>query len=95
MTGHLVGHVVRRTVQHLTSKQQYVQQLQHDAELYENADPDMRATPQDFIPVIVTAVVALLMICSVSNSREDGTNIIQTANATTRSTTLLGRSSPH
>lgn len=65
MTGHLVGHIVRRGVQHLTAKQQHIQQLEQDAELYENAGPEMEVKPLEMLPVILTGLAALFVIWSV------------------------------
>ena len=69
MTGHIVGHIVRRGVQHLTAKQQYVEQLEHDAELYDNAGPKAEIKPLEMLPVIITGLVALLVIWSVRTSQ--------------------------
>ncbi len=68
MTGHLVGHVVRRGLQHVQeqySKKAYVEKLEQDAQLYENSGPEMELNPKELIPVFITAIVALLIIWSV------------------------------
>ena len=68
MTGHIVGHLVRRGVQaahqHFT-KEEYVQHLEHDAKLYDNAGPEMEVKPRELLPVLITGIVALLVIWSV------------------------------
>ena len=69
MTGHLVGHLVRRGVQHAQqhfSKQQYVEKLEKDAQLYEDAGPDGEIKPREFLPVLITGIIALFVIWSVS-----------------------------
>lgn len=74
MTGHLVGHVVRRGVQHVHehyTKKQYIEKLEHDASLYENqTDPEMDLKPQELLPVAITAIIALLIIWSVCRKRQ-------------------------
>ena len=70
MTGHLVGHLVRRGVQHFNeqfTREEYVSRLEQDAQLYENAGPEMEVKPQEFLPVIITGIIALLIIWSVRN----------------------------
>ena len=69
MTGHLVGHLVRRGVQHLTSKQQLISKLEHDAQAYEDAGPETEIKPQEMLPVLITGLVGLLIILSVCISR--------------------------
>lgn len=68
MTGHLVHHLVRRGVQqvhHHLTKEQYINKLEHDAELYENAGPDMEIKPQEMLPLVITAIVAGLIVWSI------------------------------
>ncbi|KAI8630455.1 hypothetical protein F5Y19DRAFT_474237 [Xylariaceae sp. FL1651] len=66
MTGHIVTHLVRRGVQHLaaraTAEEQYVNQLEKDAQLYENAGPEMEVKPREVLPVLITGLLALLII---------------------------------
>ena len=62
--GHLVGRGIQHAHQHFT-KQQNLEKLQQDAQLYENAGPEMEVKPQEFLPVIITGVVALLLIMSI------------------------------
>ena len=72
MTGHLVGHVVRRGLQHIQdnySKKAYVEKLEQDAQLYENSGPEMELKPKELMPVFITAVIALLIIWSVRSMR--------------------------
>ena len=68
MTGHLVGHLVRRGMhhvhQHLT-KEQIVNKLEQDAQLYEDAGPEMEIKPREFLPVLITGIVALFVIWSI------------------------------
>jgi hypothetical protein len=73
MTGHLVGHVVRRGLQHVQehySKKAYVEKLEQDAQLYENSGPEMELKPKELIPVFITAIIAVLIIWSVRNMRQ-------------------------
>ncbi|KAK3721692.1 hypothetical protein LTR37_002857 [Vermiconidia calcicola] len=68
MTGHIVGHLVRRGMQHAHqhfTKEQYVNKLEQDAKLYDDAGPEMELKPQEFLPVVITGLVALVMIWSV------------------------------
>lgn len=73
MTGHLVSHIARRGVQlaqeHYTKKA-YVEKLEQDAQLYEDAGPEMEVKPQELLPVFITAIIALLIIWSVSYIRQ-------------------------
>lgn len=72
MTGHLVGHLVKRGVQHAQeyySKQAYVEKLEQDAQLYEDAGPEMEVKPKELLPVFITAFIAILIIWSVRNMR--------------------------
>ena len=69
MTGHLVGHLARRGLQHVQeqyTKQAYVEKLEQDAQLYEDAGPEMEVKPQELLPVFITALIAILIIWSVS-----------------------------
>ena len=65
MRTHLVNHVVRRCVHHLTRRQQYPDYLIRDAEAYENAGPDMEVEPQELLLIALTALVGILVVCSV------------------------------
>ena len=72
MTGHLVGHVVRRGLQHVQehySKQAYVEKLEQDAQLYEDAGPEGEVNLNELLPVFITAFIALLVIWSVRSMR--------------------------
>ncbi|KAI1259026.1 hypothetical protein F5Y18DRAFT_319742 [Xylariaceae sp. FL1019] len=73
MTGHLVGHLVRRGVEHLTTttsaaQEQYIAKLRQDAELYDspNSGPDMEVRPQHLLPAFVTILLVLFGISSIS-----------------------------
>jgi hypothetical protein len=47
------------------TKEQYTAKLRNDAEAYENAGPEMEINPREFIPVVITAVIAGLIIWSI------------------------------
>ena len=69
MTYSLVSHVVRRGVEevhsHYAARQLYVEQLEQDAQLYENADvPEMK--PYELLPVLITGLIAVFTIWTVS-----------------------------
>ena len=73
MTGHLVGALVKRGVQHAQeyyTKQAYVEKLEQDAQLYEDAGPEMEVKPKELLPVLITAIIALLIIWSVRDKRQ-------------------------
>jgi hypothetical protein len=40
--------------------------LQQDAQLYENAGPDMEVSPQEMLPVLITGFIVFLILASVS-----------------------------
>jgi hypothetical protein len=63
MTGHIVHHLVRRGVNHLT-KEQYIQKLQNDAHLYEKSGEEIN--PREFLPVVITAIITALILWSIS-----------------------------
>lgn len=65
MRTHLMSHVVRRGVQHLTRRQQYPDQLLQDAQAYEDAGPEMEVQPRELLFILVTALVGFLVVCSV------------------------------
>ena len=67
---HVVGHVMRRGVvaaqNHFEqASPEYIARLQEDAELYEKAGPDAEVNPAMFLPVIITAVIAMIVLASV------------------------------
>jgi hypothetical protein len=62
MTGHIVHHLVRRGVNHLT-KEQYIQKLQNDAHLYEKSGEEIN--PREFLPVVITAIITVLILASI------------------------------
>lgn len=69
--GQAVGHLVRRGVSaardHFSgASAEYMQQLQHDSELYEKAGPEMEVHPMEMLPILVTALITLFVIASVS-----------------------------
>ena len=69
MTYSLVSHVVRRGVaevhSHYATRQLYVEQLEQDAQLYEDSDLG-ELKPHEFLPVLITGLLALFAIWSVS-----------------------------
>ncbi|WPG99960.1 Hypothetical protein R9X50_00278300 [Acrodontium crateriforme] len=67
---HVVRHVMRRGVEAAHSHFQqaspeYIAKLQQDAELYEQAGPEMELSPEQFLPVLITAIIAVLIMASV------------------------------
>ncbi len=69
MTGPILNHLIRRGVEHVhhhLTKEQVVAQLQQDAQMYENAGPQMDMKPQEFIPVAITIVVAAFVMWSIN-----------------------------
>ena len=69
--GHLFNHLARRGFEAVQTHFQqpspeYMQQLQHDAELYENAGPQMEVKPAEMLPVLITGLITLLIVASVS-----------------------------
>jgi hypothetical protein len=100
MTGHIVGHLVRRGFQHLaelaTPEQRYVNQLEKDARLYEDSGPEMELKPQDLLPVFIIGLLTLLIIWSVrinSLTPYPYRTRAGPANSACRSTTQSARSS--
>ncbi|KAK5126144.1 hypothetical protein LTR85_011500 [Meristemomyces frigidus] len=66
----VLGHVVKRGVeaaQHHFSgpSQEMMDQLNHDAELYEKAGPEMQLNPRELLPVLITGFIALVIIASI------------------------------
>ena len=45
-----------------------MKKLRQDAQLYEQAGPEMELKPRELMPVIITGVVAMLLIWSVGTS---------------------------
>jgi hypothetical protein len=62
--GAMIGHVVRRGLEHFHGATD-LDRLQQDAQLYENAGPEMQVKPQELLPVFITAVIALFLIASI------------------------------
>lgn len=70
INGAFIGHVVKRGMQaaqeHFTGpSQEYVDQLNQDAQLYEQAGPEIQLNPREFLPVIITGLIALFIIASI------------------------------
>lgn len=68
--GQAVGHLVRRGVsaaqEHFTgASAEYIQQLQHDSELYEKAGPEMEVNPMEMLPVLITALITIFIVASI------------------------------
>lgn len=68
--GHILGHIVRRGVEaaqsHFTGvSPERLAQLQHDAELYDQAGPAMEVKPYEMLPVVITAFLTILLLASV------------------------------
>ena len=72
MHSHIIGHIVRRGIQHaqkhFTGREEYMNKLRQDAQLYEQDGPEMELKPRELMPVIITGVVAMLVIWSVGTS---------------------------
>jgi len=62
--GHVLGHIVRRGVQHVVSSDIY-QQLQQDAEAYENAGPDAEVSPLELLPLLFTFLAIIIITSSI------------------------------
>ena len=93
MTYSLVGHLARRGIEevhsHYATRQQYIDQLEHDAALYENSGLG-EIQPKEFFPVLITVVVGLFMIWSVSNiDTPSSTATTSAANKQSRRSTTL------
>ncbi|KAF2716975.1 hypothetical protein K431DRAFT_256503 [Polychaeton citri CBS 116435] len=70
MYAHAGVHLVRRGLEAAQSSLQgaspeYLQQLQHDADLYENSGPHGEIKPAEMLPVIITGVVLALVLASI------------------------------
>lgn len=68
--GQVLGHLVKRGYDAAQShfsgaSDDYIQQLKNDAQLYDNAGPEMEVKPQEMLPVFITALVTLIIIASV------------------------------
>lgn len=68
--GQVLQHLVKRGVEAAQShfagpKQEYMQQLQHDAELYDQAGPEMEVTPWEMLPIVITGLLTMLLVASV------------------------------
>ncbi|KAK4543171.1 hypothetical protein LTR36_005720 [Oleoguttula mirabilis] len=68
--GAFIGHVVKRSMQaaqdHFSGpSQEMIDQLNHDAELYEKAGPEMELNPRELLPVLITGLIALVLIASI------------------------------
>jgi hypothetical protein len=66
----MLSHVVRRGVavaqQHFAGvSAETVARLQYDAQLYENAGPEMEMVDAEFLPVVFTGLVIMLFLASV------------------------------
>ncbi len=66
MVHHIVSHLVRRGVEELTVRQQYIEKLNNDAQAYEDAGPEMEVKPYEMLPILITLVIGMLVVLSVS-----------------------------
>jgi len=62
--GHVLGHIVRRGVQHVAMSDTY-QQLQQDAAAYENAGPDFEVSPYELLPLLFTFLAIIVITSSI------------------------------
>ncbi|KAJ7046437.1 hypothetical protein C8F04DRAFT_988152 [Mycena alexandri] len=59
-------HIVKRGVAHLqAATPEYIAQLKADAEVYEQAGPEMEVNPIETLPILITAVFFLLLLASI------------------------------
>lgn len=70
VNGAFIGHVVKRGMHaakhHFSGpSQEMMDQLNHDAELYEKAGPEMELNPSELLPVLITGFIALVIIASI------------------------------
>jgi len=65
--GHIVGHIVRRGVQHFSSlpADDRIAQLNRDAVLLENSGPEMEIHAREMLPILITGVIVLLITASI------------------------------
>jgi hypothetical protein len=68
--GQVLGHLVRRGVSaaqdHFAgANAEHIQKLQHDAELYDNAGPEMEVDPVKLLPLVITGFLTILIIAAV------------------------------
>jgi len=64
--GQVLGHLARRGVELAsTYGLSYKQQLEADAELYENSGPEGRINPEEMFPVLFTAIFALVIVAAI------------------------------
>lgn len=69
--GQILGHLAKRGYEaarhHMRGPSpEMMAKLQHDAQMYEHAGPEMEVKPWEMLPVIVTGFLSLLLIASVS-----------------------------
>ncbi|KAJ7877952.1 hypothetical protein B0H14DRAFT_2712134 [Mycena olivaceomarginata] len=62
----MLGHIVKRGMAHLQGvSPEYMAKLQADAELYDNAGPEMEVNPSESLPVLITGIVVFLILVSI------------------------------
>ncbi|KAJ6517785.1 hypothetical protein DFH09DRAFT_1373536 [Mycena vulgaris] len=62
----MLNHILKRGVAHLQAASPgYMAKLQKDAELYEEAGPDMEVSPMESLPVLFTGIIFLLILASI------------------------------
>lgn len=65
--GQAISRIVRRGVQHFSGvSPEVMQKLQQDAQLYEQAGPEGEVNPMEFLPVLITGLIVMLLVASVS-----------------------------
>lgn len=70
--GQMLSHVVKRAQDHMGQlSAATMSKLQHDATLYDEADPKMRMNPMEFLPVAITALLLVIFLFSVRNTSCD------------------------
>lgn len=93
--GQAISHMVRRGVQHFSGvSPEVMQKLQQDAQLYEQAGPEGEVNPMEFLPVVITAAIVMLLIASVSAQPDSGNDSTCVADDECRSATHSAKSSP-
>jgi hypothetical protein len=62
----MLHHIVKRSIAHLQGvSPEYMAKLQQDAQLYEDAGPDMEVDPREALPVLITGVIVFLILASI------------------------------
>lgn len=65
----MLTHIVKRGLANIqAATPEYIAQLKADAEVYEQAGPEMEVNPIEALPILITALFFLLVLASVSLS---------------------------